>query len=335
MKVFIFGAGASSGAQNQQTYTKDHAATAPLVDGIFDEKYADIASEAGIELGKLELESKASGSVERYLAQRWENISTLQPLQQEAERRLYGKLTHYCWRILSEVSSTFPDAQGYSPLLRKLHEKNEDYALVTFNYDTLLDQSVADVSGQPLTHLADYGAARLFKLHGSVNWYLPARQGEAAPLGHSFYPEILIRQTTGRMYTGGALNIQAMQVVDPMLRISKYQEVAQLHGNRHFFPLLFIPMAGKLYESVQDFSKKMIEPAEEHIRQASEIFLIGYSAKDQLIFELLRQAPKGTLLHVIGRESSPAISSTVLGRNPNLAPGNVSLDGFESFVNSY
>jgi hypothetical protein len=57
--------------------------------------------------------------------------------------------------------------------IQRTHKSDEPVCLVTFNYDTLLEDALGDL-GLEIKHMDDYtrGAAlfRLFKLHGSVNW---------------------------------------------------------------------------------------------------------------------------------------------------------------------
>jgi hypothetical protein len=66
---------------------------------------------------------------------------------------------------------------NYAELLARLdkwrYQRNERVALVTFNYDTLLDEAVRWTLGLQLHSVESYIAAEEYKLikpHGSVNW---------------------------------------------------------------------------------------------------------------------------------------------------------------------
>jgi len=83
-------------------------------------------------------------SVIKICEQQWENV--------------HGGVTNYR-SLLDQVE-------------RWRHERNEEVCLVTFNYDTMLDQACADVGLSP-SRLPEYVSGdryKLFKLHGSTNW---------------------------------------------------------------------------------------------------------------------------------------------------------------------
>src|SRR5207302_1495225 len=76
--------------------------------------------------------------------------------------------------------------------------------------------------------------------------------------------------------------------------------IQSLFGSRFFYPLVFIPLTSKLYDSVAEFNNKIITKGNEIMSRASEVFLIGYSASDRIIRDILRKAPPGTKLHIVG-----------------------------------
>ena len=60
--------------------------------------------------------------------------------------------------------------------------KGEKVCLVTFNYDTLLEDAIIDaLDGVPLHTIDDYVASdyKVIKLHGSINWAHPIRNFKA------------------------------------------------------------------------------------------------------------------------------------------------------------
>lgn len=341
MKIFVFGAGASLAAQHSTTYTEEHAERAPLVDQLFDEKYkVYMLSGAEFDLPKCREEASQAGSVERYLTERWQKIASLKSASvQKAEKTFFGRVSYYLWNVLNSISKTYPMAQGYSELLQMLYTDDEDFGLVSFNYDTLLDQSYQDVFMNPLASINDYLASNIVKLHGSVNWFLLGRD-EDPPLGigeHNYDTAVRLRQITERMFNGSPINFDKLQILDP--KHNKLKNLPELMEHFHsgcLYPLLFIPLTGKLYEIVSGFADKITAKAEELFRSADDIFLIGYRANDDLIHKLLLQAKPDTNLHVIGKgESAQQISTQVLSMHKNLTAGTVDPSGFRSFIARY
>jgi hypothetical protein len=111
--------------------------------------------------------------------------AVLMQIQAEARRnpersRQLMAVRYYIQNVLSVCQQGWQlNAHGvtnYKTLLDDIlqwREPDEAVCLITFNYDTILDEALVSF-GQPLDDLGDYisGRAgfRLFKLHGSVNW---------------------------------------------------------------------------------------------------------------------------------------------------------------------
>src|SRR5581483_504423 len=301
MKIFVFGAGASVDAQNQVTYTKGHPERAPLVNDLFNEQYKEMMVEGlNFDIEECRKKTQELGSLEGWLTQRWDAIQSLKTGRaQRAERSWFGNINLYIWNLLNKVSRTYPNAQGYSYLLKKLYD--EDFGIISFNYDTLLDQSYEDVFSASLSHKEDYLRGNFVKLHGSVNWFLGRRSDEHLPWDrHRGDVSVRIRAIAENIYNGNPMSLGTLEIIDPKhSALSDINRVMEYFNNAgYFYPLLFMPLTGKDYSIVSDFKDVMISKAEEMIRQASDIYLIGFRANDDLIHELLSKAPDQTALHV-------------------------------------
>lgn len=342
MKIFVFGAGASQAAQNQQTYTENHPDRSPLVNELFDVKYqTQIVDGMNFDINECR-EAAARGSLEQWLTERWNAIGQIKTDQKrKAEKSWFGNINLYVWNVLNRVSQTYPAAQGYTPLLKKLYDNDEEYGLISFNYDTLLDQSYEDVYRNSLSSIENYLSANIIKLHGSVNWFLGARTNDRS-FPHSRHQgdmSVRIRAIAENMYNGDPIGLDKVEILDPKhSSLGSIATIMNYYINQgYFYPLLFMPLTGKAYETVYDFNDVIIAKAEELFRSADEVFLVGYSATDNLIHGLLKQVKKGTTLHVIGRnpERVRAIANSTLSMNTNLVEGNVNGIGFVDFVNNY
>lgn len=121
-----------------------------------------------------------AGSLEELL-ERHAASATADSAAQMMAMRLY--LARVVARAQATVDNFGRDGTAYDRLVFKLRELQSQrgcqLAFVTFNYDTLLDGALerAGMLG-PLTEMDHYirlDEPHLYKLHGSVDWILPAR----------------------------------------------------------------------------------------------------------------------------------------------------------------
>lgn len=340
MKVFVFGAGASKASQNPTTYGRGGADSAPLADDLFSEQYQGALMQGlTIDINECRQQTTDKG-VEEWLTEKWKSIESLTTERaRHAERSWFGHINLYLWNILSKVSLTYPDAQGYSPLLRKLYDT--DFGIISFNYDTLLDQSYQDVFRTTLSHKNKYLDANFVKLHGSVNWFLRKRHGDN-PLDfarHQNDTATRLREIAENIYNGAPMTLDRLEIIDPkhsvLNNIGTVMSYFSMEG--YFYPLMFMPLTGKDYGVVADFKDVMVAKAEEMLSEASDVYFIGYRASDDLIHDLLKQVPANTKLHVVGRDlgSITNIFNSTSSRNPNLVQGTLYDAGFSSFIESY
>ncbi|MCI0330034.1 MAG: hypothetical protein L0196_03650 [candidate division Zixibacteria bacterium] len=142
MKVFILGAGASAASQANMRGFSD-GQRAPLVNELFHPRYLSYFDELGFSKGQFEEFSRAkkpNDSIEQWLTERWLGITKLKtPSRIQAERTEFGKIAFYLWRLLQGVSNTYNDTNLYRSFLKKLRTIDENFGIINFNYDTLLD----------------------------------------------------------------------------------------------------------------------------------------------------------------------------------------------------
>lgn len=339
MKVFVFGAGASQAAQDQVMYPPGNSGRAPLVDELFSSQYGGTLPDGlSFDIEECRTKIREVGSLEKWLSDRWNTIATLKTVRaQRAERSWFGSINLYIWNLLNKVSKTYPNAQLYSQLLKKLYD--EDFGIISFNYDTLLDQSYEDTFRASLASKDAYLNGNFVKLHGSVNWFLRRRDSENA-LSHARHQgdeSVRVRAIAENIYNGNPMSLEKLEIIEP--KHSSLFSLSHVMGyfvnDGYFYPLLFMPLTGKDYSVITDFKDVMIAKAEEMMRQATDIYLIGYRANDELISELLAKAPGGTKLHVVGHGSGKTISERILAAHANLTEGIVEEQGFRIFVEGY
>lgn len=335
MKVFIFGAGASLGVQDQEKFKSGHPQKAPLIDELFDKQYKPSwFNLVSFDLGKYKKQSESKG-VEEYLTQKWDEINNYKTERAKtAALSEFGIVSIYLWDVLNRVSQSFPQAQGYTRFLEKY--KDEDFGILTFNYDTLLDQSYQNVFGKPLAKPEDYLREKFIKLHGSVNWFLK-RDGET-PFKYKHHRDdlkVILKEMSHHMFNGGPLYVQKIHPFYPGQDVlTSLEKFLASNKDDRMYPLIFVPLTSKMYEVVANFRDVFIQKALEIIKEADSIFLIGYQAKDELIHELLGAAPADAQVYVIGKGSAVSVLDRVIDNNRHLKRGTTYDDGFEKYIES-
>lgn len=334
MKVFIFGAGASKGSQNFAT----PALTAPLMDELFNESYENYAKEVG--LSKLDLDFcrekvKEVQSFEKWMTDRWNDLSKIREVKKfNAERTFFGRLIFYIWKTLLAVSEKYDENGAYRRLLNKLKTNSEEFGLVNFNYDLLLDYAAKDVYGITLNSIEDYLEFDYIKPHGSVNWFLGKRKNDPA-LGSETSMDTSLRfdQASRLMFGDENLTFTGVTIIDPNHRdLYNVDSIIHRFGNQYFYPVVLLPLTVKGYDSIAGFSNSVIEKGKELLSKADEIFLIGYRAQDEIIKNLLENAKTDAGLIVVSPNNPDEISKRVLSFKPNLNAKGIIKIGFSEFV---
>ena len=119
---------------------------------------------------------RAGVVVERELADLQQQAATFPPAHRElAAIRFY--LHFALWECQKAWSKRHRGITNYSALLREIERwrfcSNERVCFVTFNYDTMLEQAIAQVLKTNFADFRDYVSHddyKLMKLHGSIDW---------------------------------------------------------------------------------------------------------------------------------------------------------------------
>jgi len=181
-RMFVFGAGASKhclfGADKENQYAR--MLRPPLGCDIFDENYSEIIEKyPGAQLFAPLFES-SQRDVERCLEEEWVKLrNTYNPSISKRHVNLQFFMRELFHRISSDVVRVHYRKNLYSLFANKLQSyimgKQERIALVSFNYDTILDQFIEQSFDTPFKQMQDYidyhnRHVLLFKPHGSCNW---------------------------------------------------------------------------------------------------------------------------------------------------------------------
>jgi hypothetical protein len=247
-------------------------------------------------------------------------------LQQLAAVRYYLHLT--IWQCTAKWREVAEGVTNYKTLLDQIeraHNKDEPVCLVTFNYDTLLEDALSDFD-LPIQAMSDYTKKhpfyRVFKVHGSVNW---ARMVEN---------EIQDQNKTHAWSVAYEWIRRAAELrITDNYRLVNELPIAVL-GGKPAFPAIAIPVEkDKSFECPPD----LIGELKGLLPQTSRLLVIGWRAAEEHFLNLLKTLIKpGVLLHVVAgglkdaEEAQVRICRVLINSRPSRV--SISDQGFTDFI---
>jgi hypothetical protein len=256
--------------------------------------------------------------VEQQLARFEKEASTFPP-----RRRQLAAITYYIRDVISECQNSWHSQhRGITNYLTFLdvverwrYETVDEVCIVTFNYDTMIEQSLTELYGWVFTGLSSYlsyDRYSLIKLHGSVDW------GRELNTVHG-------NGTAGEIIDG-AINSLAISDRFRMLR-----------DFPHGFPALAIPI-----EKKSDFACPVehIQALAVAIRKVTKIITIGWRATEQHFLDMLKKRLTGLtddvdLMVVSGDDEGvrQTVSNLAIGPPDTKRKRALRTDGFTGLIN--
>jgi hypothetical protein len=247
-------------------------------------------------------------------------------LQQLAAVRYYLHLT--LSRCAAEWRNVAQGVTNYKTLLDQIertHRGDEPVCLVTFNYDTLLEDALRDFD-LPIEAMADYTKKhpfyRVFKVHGSVNW---------ARIVENEIPNLNPGNVWAMAYEW-IRRAAKLQVTDTYM-LSNALPIAIVEG-RPVFPAIAIPVEkGKNFECPPD----QLEELKALLPRTTRVLVIGWRATEQHFLNLLTLYLKPKIyLHVVAgsREDAEGARVRICRALANSPPDDVTESGagFSDFI---
>jgi SIR2-like domain len=266
----------------------------------------------------------------------------LREIEEEAKTYVRGKqelaaIRCYLTRVISVCEAHWRNntrgITNHLSLLREIrrtHTTDEPVCLVTFNYDTLLENALVELDPQfEIKRMEDYtrrpALFRLFKLHGSVNWGREVDiSGFPANLNMTNPPSVLKYLIE---------NATEQQITD-RFAICHPSSMGLADGRVPVFPAIAIPVEKK---SMFECPNYMIEELKSVLPHITEMILIGWRATEEHFLELLKQHLKpGVYISIVSAHGPEAqevgvhISQFLLNNRPSLYPEQI--NGFTQFI---
>lgn len=145
-------------------------------------------------------------------------------------------------------------------------------------------------------------------------------------------------EASSRIFNGAPLNFRDIQVLypdDPEL--ANVRDMSEGRFNRqYFYPIILLPLTVKQYSFLRGFNDMIISEGKRMLSRATEIYLVGYRAADDIIKEMFQDVQSNVILHVVSLADSEEIMNRVLDWYPSkLKKGQIFSDGFRDFINKY
>jgi RNA-binding protein YhbY len=283
-KLVILGAGASHDFSYDERLKSENRP--PLTCSLFDDQYDEILSEyPGANV--LASEILQVGDVERFFQDQWHIIKN------HYDPDLLNKIIntqYYLQHLFTNISEKCKNNKrnNYSALvslISKYHvAKHESVLITSFNYDTLLEQSINSVLSYEYNSIEDYIDHQrkiiLFKPYGSWNWI---REFNINFLAYSkthnqlFSTQIYSKKST---YADLFRQLNEEIVIRSSLNLTNNnsQQV-------EFLPQLLIPFTDK-DDFVMPSSHRNFLRA--NLSNIEEILIIGWKGTEQVFKELLK-----------------------------------------------
>ncbi|MBL1180863.1 MAG: hypothetical protein D8M18_07140 [Bacteroidetes bacterium] len=359
-RMFVFGAGASAhclfGKNKKQQY--ESMMRPPLGYEIFDEAFGEtIDNFEGARLSVPLFEARGR-DIEGCLEDEWIKLrNAYNPSITARHINLQFYLqTLFHW-ISADVVRTHYRNNLYSLFVNKLQSylagKTERVAMVSFNYETILDEFIEKIFNAPFRTMHDYvdynkRQILLFKPHGSSNWGWPVRNRQQLNVQNKNLQDSLYEQRTelwdiyyrllgdfNNMVHNHAWGIEGSHNKHHLGRytVNKNKiEVIQHNKGYEYFPALLMPYRDK-DEFVMHYDHH--HALNWFVGDMEELYLIGWKGNEEVFNRLLKnQANRLKKIVIVNpAEKKNKEVSKYLSRHLDLKRYTIEVvDTFEKFV---
>jgi len=270
----------------------------------------NVSATAGVEQVLSRFESEAEGYPERH--------------KQLAAIKYY---LHYAlWECERHWREEHNGITCYKSLLDQIekwrHRAEERVCLVTFNYDTMLEEALREFFRLKLQHLDHYllehAGYVLIKLHGSVNW--------GREVSTSFAPGTV--PTTDLLIESAA----RLQISSRYRIVNSFPMLVE--GGQVLFPALAIPVESKDSFECPDYHVKALRDS---LSDVTKILTIGWRAKEADFLKMVQTlGPRPRQLMIISGSETYAKEThqNLAGQGMGLSKLVLGQGGFSQLIRS-
>lgn len=206
---------------------------------------------------------------------------------------------------------------NYLALVREIERTSrgkEPVCLVTFNYDTLLEEALGLLGKEHAIHTPDDYVKnsrlfRVFKLHGSVNWAQEVDNPALPPNINPGNPQGILAHLIER-----AADLEISE------RYALCEPANGMSDGRLVFPAIAIPVEGK---SVFQCPRTMLQELKNILPDVKKVMIIGWRATEAHFLDLLKEyLGREVFISVVAaderaaRDSQVRISRVLINNRP-------------------
>lgn len=297
-KLFIFGAGASLGMSFDKNF--EHSLYCPpLVNKLFDSKFESIYQKYPA-VNEAISTLRFQDNIEQYFQKEWDSINRS---HRKDLLRDHINIQYYLQELFSLISTQNSGLETnlYNVLFRYLKEscwKNtkEKIAIVSFNYDTFIEQEIEKVWGISFTTLDDYVNNNLridiYKPHGSHNWGWPFEVETPNDISNWLY---------NRNYSLDEIYFELLGPENEMAQVGMGQillnksRIQLIKDNYPFYPALFVPYLDK-----DDFLLpfRHYNNLRKSLEEVEEIYIIGWKGNEASFNSLMKDEINDRMVNI-------------------------------------
>lgn len=303
-KLVILGAGASFD-YDYENIDKKEKWTPPLGNGLFDKRFSDIINKfPGVHSTLSEL--RIASDIESYFQQEWNEIENGYLPERLVALINIQYYLHYLSNHISVENQNY-DSNNYDILVKNAYRytknPNQNALFITFNYETLLEQSIERICRISFESIDNYivNSSKLIiiKPHGSCNWGWRINQ-----FTNDFYGEKTIINTANSLYENSndlaEINFQFIHDKDSIFLIG--DESTNIVSNNYsesnlnnIFPALIIP-----YNSKDEFvlPKRHLHHLNYYLGDIEDVLVIGWKGTEEYFMNLLKKRLSGKMLNL-------------------------------------
>lgn len=293
MLTVVLGAGASYDCRHKDDGVSHGELQPPLAAGLFDRNSsfeAILGHYPGAE--SLSEEIRAGQRGNKGLEDILRDLSTRPSPEARAH---YFEIALYLRELLGAISAKYivSGSTKFTRLVRALNEwsyGNENETLfLTLNYDTLLEREIKFVHQVGINSMDDYirrdRSWCLVKLHGSCDW------------GYQVSPT---NQGFSNWSNWVRKNLDVLDEDREVVFLNGYQPGITVSRSGLYYPALAVPL-GELKTHVCPVGHSVL--ARQFISECNEYLIVGMSAEDESICELLNEATRVDHLTIVNGPS--------------------------------